>query len=689
MKGEPPFGPAAQERTMFAMLAPKTSSRWILGLVVLVLLLTGVAEALARVATKAPNVPLTPEEILARVPEEPDVLINVSAYDIPSTADLVKLGSRATPALVNCLANNLDGYAREICAHVLVATRDIRAIEPLTAALDDPNDTVRMFALGALGEIESRTATPRILKLMDEPFLPSWVRSGAIEALGRSGDPDAVEPLLNRFRGEWDGTAQEALWEMRRQLTPAQLNELVLPALQRWEKAGSEVREFAVERAGDLKLVDAVEPLMDDYAIAGSEARNRIVYNLGRIGDARAIPFVENLVDTSGEARLLNNVMFALQRLGTDVAPELRIALADKRAYIRYNAAFVAGDLKETRLVRELEVALEDINDVVRSEAAVALGAIGDKTAIPALEKATRDPQNNVRRDAFASLLQLNYAAYRDQAVAALAEPDNNDLLPSLVQALTKGEPETVSAVLQNLDPGHYYERTLGLQFLDAFQTMDNPDALAFLVRAADGWDHEAFKLLARFADTRTTFILESWVSHPGREDEQILRGLARLGARDRADVVREIFKRDGDISQLYAAFYFAALGEKEGMTVLLTALEVAPLEFKRTVATILTELDYTAFAGASETLSALMTHRDVYVRLYAARPLAHRGLAEGNDLLRAELDKKIPFISDEVLTIVGKLPAKEREALLNDWLKDADPMLKLQLQAMQQQKVQ
>ena len=119
-------------------------------------------------------------------------------------------------------------------------------------------------------------------------------------------------------------------------------------------------------------------------------------------------------------------------------------------------------------------------------------------------------------------------------------------------------------------------------------------------------------------------------------------------------------------------------------MDVLLTALEVAPLEFKKTVAIILTELDYTVFEGANESLVSLMSHRDVYVRLYAARPMAHRGLAAGIDLLRGELDKKIPFIRDEVLSIVGQLPAVEREVVLASWIADADPMLKRDLEAMQ-----
>lgn len=656
---------------------------WLLGLVLVAALLIGITETLARTPAKTQR--LSTQEILERVPDEPEILINLGFRDIPATSDLVKLGSRATPALVNCLVNNLDARARMSCAHVLVATRDQRAIDPLIAALDDPDRSVQGYALSALGQIESRKATPYLLELIDRPYLSGYARRDAFRAIGRSGDPQAIEPLLTRFSEVWEHDAQLALWDMRRQLSPQQLQQLIIaPLLGSPEDVPSNVIAFSIERAGDLALTDAVEPLQGWYITSNFHTRNRILYNLGRIGDASAIPFVESKLDPTGEARLLNNVIFALDRLGFDVAPLLRDAIANTRAYIRYNAAFVIGDIQLKTLLPELTRALEDINDIVRSQAALALGKIADPQTVSNLEKATRVDNPLIRRDALLALLEIDYAKHRDAALLELQETPHSGSREELLFALGRpSQTDIVSELILTLDPANYSERRLGLSYLDRFEALSNPDALAFLVRAASENDHRAFVLLARFADPRTTFLLEQWLSHPRGEVEQIMRALARMQSDAEKDTARRYFEKDGSMEQLYAAFYFAALGDTDGIRVLLSALELAPVEYKRAVAIILTELDYTALDGAQDTLVDLLQHPDAYVRLYAARPLAHRGIQAGLDQIASELDKKIPFLRDEALDILDRLPPRVRTPAIEALRSQDDPMLDRELAAL------
>jgi len=626
---------------------------------------------------------LTKEEILERVPEEPDILINVRGYDLPSTHDLVTLGNRATPALVNCLVNNLDDYARSICANVLVSTRDARAIEPLIAALDDPDSTVQGYAIEALSQIEARNATDKLIEIMKSDFISGYKRRDAIRALGRSGDPKAIEPLFEHFRAEWDVSTQEALWDMRRQLSDEQRKALILDPLRDWDDVNSSVLSFSVERAGDLELSEARSYLTDYYKEAGYNTRNRIIYNLGRIGDKDAVPFVEEQIDHTGEARLLNNVTFALERLGVDVVPILEKTVTDERAYIRYNAAFVAGDLELEALVPLLSTAVkEDINDIMRSESAVALGRIGSKDAIPALEAAAKEENKIVRRDAIWALLQIDYDAYRERALQEVRDTETSSVRDKLINALAdRAEPAIVSEIMLMLDPLNYSDRNIGIRFLDHFETMSNAEALAWLLRIAGTGNHDAYRLLARFADKRTEFLIENWFAQPRGEAEQIMRALARLGSKERKEMARKYFEEEGSSEQLYAAFYYAALGDPDGMDVLLTALEVAPVYLKRIVAIILTELDYTKMDGAQARLEALLEHPDVYVRLYAARPLAHRGFESGKKHLWSELEKKIPFIRDETLSIVRRLPSDILTPLLEGWIKKADPMLAMSLE--------
>jgi HEAT repeat-containing taxis protein len=58
--------------------------------------------------------------------------------------------------------------------------------------LDDPEATVRRAAATALGRIGDSTATPPLLKSLDDPD----VRHNAIASLGEVGDPSAILRLV-------------------------------------------------------------------------------------------------------------------------------------------------------------------------------------------------------------------------------------------------------------------------------------------------------------------------------------------------------------------------------------------------------------------------------------------------------------------------------------------------------------
>ncbi|MBM4320004.1 MAG: HEAT repeat domain-containing protein, partial [Deltaproteobacteria bacterium] len=360
-------------------------------------------------------------KVLEQLPTKPDLLINLGPDDLPATGDMVQLGKRATPAILNGLVNNMSPQVRASCASVLTATRDPRAIEPLIDALGDPDTQVVRLALEALGTVENRQATPKLLALLRQPRVAAYVKEEAVRALGQLGDPAAIKPLLEYFLKTWDGAAQQALWNMRRHLDGDQLEQIVVRPLQAPSNrpAPQHVLAFAVERAGELKLSAAVAPLRrlfeDNVGL-----QNRIVYNLGRIGDKDAVPFLRGLLDRTAEARLMNNVAFALQRLGQDVQPFLAEALADRRAYIRFNAAFVAGDLRLKELVPALHVALRDPNDYVRTEVAVALGKIAAPGSVAVLEEASREWNPIVRRDALLALAAIDYPRFRERVVAEL-----------------------------------------------------------------------------------------------------------------------------------------------------------------------------------------------------------------------------------------------------------------------------
>lgn len=625
-------------------------------------------------------------EVLRRLPGEPDLLINLDPSDLPSTSDMIRLGKEATPAIANGLVNSMSGEVRRACAAVLTATRDPRALQALSDALDDPDEEVRTLAARALGAVESTEATGQLLALIDKPRVPADLKEEAVRALGRLGDPRAIPRLSTYFAATWDPAAQEALWSLRRHLTRPQVSALVVgPLRATGDRAPPRrVLSFAVETAGQLAIGDAARPLMARFEQSPA-LHNAIVHGLGLIGDRSAVPFLRALLDRSAEARLLNNVVFALQRLGEDPVPFLREALRDRRAYIRFNAAFVAGDLKLAALVPALLEALGDLNDYVRGEAAVALGRVGSAEAVAGLEAASREKNPIVRRDALLALAALDYPKYRDRVLAELVRSELDSVRSKAVRFLAgRGDPEVVSPVLAALDPSYYRDREVAIALLDRFWTLDNPDATGFLLRLAatdDGHRHDALRLLARLADERARFVLRQWLHAPAGEQDQLLRAMGRY--RDEASLpLAERWLAGSDAAgQLAAAFMLASLGRPAGAERLLEALDKAPVYLKRRAAQLLTELDLERVPDLVPRLEAMLDHPDVYARVYAARPLIQRGHAGAFARLWQELGKRIPFIDDEVLDVVERAPKKAREQVMETWIAQADPHLKRSLE--------
>jgi len=626
------------------------------------------------------------EEVLSKLSSDAQLLINLDPSDLPSTTDMIRLGRQATPAVINGLVNSMQGSVRAACAAVLTGTRDPKAVGALLDALEDPEQGVRSLAITALGQLESREPIPRLLALLDKPNVPEDIKEEVVRALGRLGDPRAVAPLIRYFNKTWQGATQDALWDLRRHLSSDQVAELAVGPLAATRddfQPPYEVLETSIRIATQLKVREArahLERLYPDQAAL----QNKILFALGKIGDTKAVPFLKGLLDPASPARVLNNVAFALDRLGQDVSPFLQEALGDRRAYIRFNAAFVAGDLKKKELVPALGKALTDANDYVRSNAALALGNIADPASIAALEAATAERNPVVRADALLALGRIDYPKYRDRLIKEAMTSENSGTRTKVVQFLAEQkDPTVVSAVLASLSPDDYQGRAAALRLLDGFEQLDDPTATAFLLRVAASGEYQAFILLGRFADQRAAFVLRQWLSQPAGNEDQLLRIAGRLKDVDSRPLV-EAWMRDKQplSAQLHAAYALASIGKDAASGErLAAAIETAPLEIKQTAARLLTELNLADVPGLVERLRGLTSNEDVYVRLYAARALLAQGDPQGTLVLWAELEKKIPFIYNEVLDILERMPPRYRNPVVQVWMLKADTHLKADLE--------
>ncbi len=357
------------------------------------------------------------QKILAKIPRDPSVLINVTYRDMPSSPDILNLGKRSTKALERCLSDNVDANVRSLCAVVLQALGDRRALPTLHAALEDWEVDVRWQVVRALGAIPDPSSVEPLLKLFARKDEESHVRSAILHALGSISDQRVVRMLRGLLRKKADENVEDfrpqafdALWHNRHLMGRPTLIGDTLNALRSDNDSLVQSATLAAAELRSPRLVTALIPLMEH---PWAEVRNKAVYALGRIGDKKATKALLARLPKVRESRMLNNIAFALERLDKQAFyTSIKQVIEHKQAIIRLNAAFVLGDVKHPEGLPMLQAALDDASDFVRTSAIVAVGKLGTnaaqtKAAIAALEPFVSHPNLSVRQEAIYAIHAL------------------------------------------------------------------------------------------------------------------------------------------------------------------------------------------------------------------------------------------------------------------------------------------
>ena len=359
------------------------------------------------------------KRILAKIPDDASVLINVTEREIPSSPDILNLGKRSTRALEKCLSDNVDAGIRQMCAILLGNLGDRRALATLQAALEDWEPPVRRSVVYALYRMPDKSSYAPLMKLFGRQDEDPDIRAAILRTLGALSDQRAVRVLRTELHrkpsagkegepavADLRTPAFHALWRSRHLLAPGTLIADVSYALQSDQV---ELQLAAIEAAAELRspqLVPSLIPLMDR---PHPQVRNRAVYALGLIGDRAATKALLGLVPRVRESRILNNIAFALERLDRDAFfVAIRQLIEHKQAMIRLNAAFVVGDVKKPEGLPPLRKSLEDPNDLVKTSAIVAMGKIGAPETIPLLEKYVDSPNLAMRQEAIYAIHQAS-----------------------------------------------------------------------------------------------------------------------------------------------------------------------------------------------------------------------------------------------------------------------------------------
>ena len=264
------------------------------------------------------------------------------------------------------------------------------------------------------------------------------IRGQAAWVLGKSGDIQAVGPLIQAMEDEDRNVRQWAVLALRR--LGGMASQGLIGAL---ESGNESVRWQAAAALGQINDSSVVEPLIMALFNRSNETRYWAAISLGQIGDVQATePLVYVLGNENQSVRVASGLaLLAIE--GAQAVDRLVALLKDSESGRRVGAAEALGRAGDARAVQPLLQALRDSSPDVRAAAAGALGAFNDSQAIEPLISALADYNGVVRSKAVNALAEMGRPA--TGALIAALERDDIQIKQGAAEAL--GEIKDARAV--------------------------------------------------------------------------------------------------------------------------------------------------------------------------------------------------------------------------------------------------
>jgi HEAT repeat protein len=411
----------------------------------------------------------------------------------------------------------------------LEAKRDVQG---LINALEHEKDAgVREAAAQALGRIGDPRAVEHLFVVVQDRNSPELCRQGAAEALGRIGAP-AVQSLSAALMDSNVDTREAAVRVLGHVGAPAVES---LSATLKDSTAG--VREAAARALGEIGDPRAVEPLSAVLTDSSAGVRQSAARALSRIG------WTSESGQTGEAYRLIEERDWSeCVRLGSPAVDPLVDALKRRGRRVRRAAAETLGKIADPRAAKPLVAALGDSDPGVRQAAAEALVKMLAPAAKP-LAAALLDRNATRRRLATEVLDRTGWSPDRSRAGASYwiakrqwskcVEMGNSAVRPLLWALKYDEEQDRAEAAL-------------------ALGKIGNPRAVEPLIAVLEGEDRVvrefAAEALGQIGDPRAVKSLVAAL----RDDDGYLREIA-------ADALAQI----GDVSAIESAM--ADLDDEDG----------------------------------------------------------------------------------------------------------------------------
>jgi HEAT repeat protein len=345
------------------------------------------------------------------VPTLLDLLRGAPAVAQVASASLKKLGVTAEPLLINALRAGSSEQRRQL---VPILSGRLAARDALVLCLEDEDPTVRALSCDALSRTSDASAAPAIFELLADP--DARVAQAALAAIQSLGSDETRRLALESARSS----------DLR-------------------------VRHAGLRIVGYFGYPEGLEVLAEGAQANDERVREAAIAGLPFIDDARAI----NLLLATARHESARTRTSAVRALGhssgePNVREQLRAALSDGDAWVRYYACQALGRLQDDAATDVIAGLLADASGQVRVAAVEALAHLRGARAFEVLSAVIGSPDADLNRAALVALgiskrkealpkllsaLSFSDAATRLVALSALSELGLSEALPAIARA--------------------------------------------------------------------------------------------------------------------------------------------------------------------------------------------------------------------------------------------------------------
>ena len=292
-------------------------------------------------------------------------------------------------------------------------------VDRLVEQLRSDETETRRAAATALGRIGDPRAVEPLVALLDDDDRELLVV--ASNALARIGDGRAFEPLLRLIGDDDLGVRQAAIGALN-SIGHPQMSARMRALL---EDGDPRIRESAVKIAGYFGYASCADALLDRCRDTDETVRAAALEHVAFLDDGRSAPvLIAALANETPRARAAAAQALA-HAAGAEALDALRRAAGDPDPWVRYFSVTSLGRLSDRASLPRLEqMAAEDGAQQVRLAAIGAIGEIGvanDGAAVSMLEAISEAPDDELAMAALRALASVDAASAFDALQRALS----------------------------------------------------------------------------------------------------------------------------------------------------------------------------------------------------------------------------------------------------------------------------